>query len=68
MIKIFRGGRGGGFEGGGGGGTVNTYIYIYIHTYINVYTGPTQPHWWNLKVDLWLKISQSYKIKGTLHV
>ena len=40
----------------------------YIHTYINIYTGPTQPHWWNLKVDLRLKISQNYKIKGTLHV
>ena len=41
-------------------------VHTYIHTYINIYTGPTQPHWWNLKVDLWLKISQNYKIKGTL--
>ena len=46
----------------------NIYIHTYIHTYVNIYTGPTQPHWWNLKVDLWLKISQNYKIKGTLHV
>ena len=46
---------------------VLTVSHTHIHTSIyDIYTGPTQPHQQNLKVDLLLKINQIYKIKVQL--